>query len=432
MKKLLWLLSAALIAAFIFIVPGSTSAQDTIKIENLQIDPKSAKESANITITADVTNTGTADATYTLKLKVNDEIKDTQEVTIAAEKSQKVSFTIIAGKPGDYIVDLNGISDYFTVQTSFMAMFPPYLWAIIGAIVGVLILFIIVLVAMPSRKKLGPAAKTKGKTTHPMLPPMAGTAMNQGSMPGPNPMAVQNRMPPQMQYSMQPPMQQTMQPPMQPMQQIAPSLFQTPFQTQGPMATPHPPHTGRPMFQLRNLAITPTQLKQGDSVTISAIVSNNGTEHGRYSVVLRIGGIVEGITEVDLAPGTSQAVVFTTLKEEPGTYYVEMDGLAGSFLVIALGPAYFNVSNMAVTPDRVKQGESITVSATVTNAGEIAGSHSLVLKIKGAVEAVEEVHLGPGASQRVAFNVVKNTPGFYQVDLEGLAGRFVVEMEWRG
>lgn len=424
MKKLLWLLPAALIAAFIFIVPCSISAQDNLKIENLQIDPKSAKESDNITITADVTNTGTDNATYTLELKVNDEIKDTRKVTLAAKKSQTVSFTIIAGKPGDYIVDLNGVSDYFTVKSSFMAMFPPYLWVIIGAIVGVLILFIIVLVAMPSRKKqTGPGGKTKGKAARPMSPPMAGPAMNQGPMPGPNPMG-QTRMPPYMQS----PMQQ----PMQPMQQMHPSLFQAPFPTPGPMATPHPPHAGRPMFQLRNLAITPTQLKQGDSVTISTIISNNGTEHGRYSVVLRIGGIVEGITEVDLAPGTSQAVVFTTLKEEPGTYYVEVDGLAGSFLVIALVPAHFNVANLAVTPDRVKQGESITVSAVVTNAGEIAGSHSLVLKIKDAVEAVEEVHLEPGASQRVAFNVIKNTPGFYQVDLEGLAGRFVVEMEWRG
>jgi hypothetical protein len=68
----------------------------------------------------------------------------------------------------------------------------------------------------------------------------------------------------------------------------------------------------------------------------------------------------------------------------------------------------------------------------VTNSGEVSGSYSVVLKIKGTVEAVEEVHLGPNSSERVTFNVVKNTPGFYNVEVEGLTGRFVVEMEWQG
>lgn len=449
MKKLLWLLPAAFIMAFVLTIPCLISAQDTVKVENLQIEPKSVKEGENVTISADVTNTGDAESTFTLDLKVNDEKKDTKSVKIPAKKSQTISFTIIAGEPGDYIVDLHGVNDYFTVKSSFLAMFPPYLWVIIGAIVGVLILFIIVLVVMPSRKKQsGTAPKGKGAGTQarsmatpmPGPTPFAGTPMDQGFMPGQGPMATPTRMAPPMQTPMQTQMPNFPRPaPMQPtMQHMTPPPFQSPFPAQGqfptpgPMAMPHPGHAGRPMFQLRNMAITPNQVKQGDPVTISAIVSNNGAEHGKYSVVLRIGGIVEGITEVDLAPGTSQAAAFTVIKEEPGMYYVELDSLAGSFLVIALVPAHFNVGNLAVTPDRVKQGESITVSAIVTNTGEIDGSHSLVLKIKGAVEAVEEIHLGPGASQRVAFNVIKDAPGFYQVDLEGLAGRFVVEMEWRG
>jgi hypothetical protein len=65
-----------------------------------------------------------------------------------------------------------------------------------------------------------------------------------------------------------------------------------------------------------------------------------------------------------------------------------------------------------------------------TNTGEVAGAYSVVLKVQGVAESIEEVSLGPGGSQRVAFTVTKDTPGFYQVDLEGLSGRFVVEMEW--
>lgn len=90
------------------------------------------------------------------------------------------------------------------------------------------------------------------------------------------------------------------------------------------------------------------------------------------------------------------------------------------------------MSNLLIAPERVKQGEGITISAIVTNNGEISGDYSLVLKLKGATESVEEISLGPGESQRVAFNITKTTPGFYNVELEGLTGRFVVEMEWQG
>ncbi len=432
MKKLLWLLMAALMLVSIFTIPSTASAQDDLEIEDLQIDPRSVKEGEPVTVTADVTNTSaTENNTYTIELKINDEIVDSETIDLEAQESQTISFTITAGKPGDYIVDLNGANDYFTVKSSFTGMFPSYLWALVIAIVVVLVIFIVILVVMPSRKKQSRSVpKTKGPSMppHAMSPPTAPPPIPGPGM-GPGPMPPQSRMAQPMQPSMPPSTPVPAQPPMQHMGQ---PQFQTPFPAPGPMAAPHPPRAGRPMFQLRNLVITPNQLKQGDAATINTIVSNNGTEHGKYSVVLRIGGVVEGITEVDLAPGTSQAVVFTVIKEEPGTYYVEVDGLAGSFLVIALVPAHFNVGNLAITPDRAKQGESITVSAIVTNAGEITGSHSLELKIKGAVEAVEEVDLGPGESQRVAFNIIKETPGFYQVELEGLTGRFVIEMEWQG
>ena len=80
----------------------------------------------------------------------------------------------------------------------------------------------------------------------------------------------------------------------------------------------------------------------------------------------------------------------------------------------------------------LNRGENVTISAMVTNNGEVSGSQSLVLKLKGAVESTQEINLEPGETQRVDFNIIKNTPGFYNVEMEGLTGRFVVEMEWQG
>jgi hypothetical protein len=213
-----------------------------------------------------------------------------------------------------------------------------------------------------------------------------------------------------------------------------PGAFPTPgpFPAPGPMAAPYPQYARRPIFSVSNLTITPNQVKSGEPITINTIVSNNGSEAGTYSVVLRINGMVENITDLMLSPGASQSATFTIIKDAGGDYYAEVDGLGGAFTVIPLVPANFSVSNLVIAPERVKQGEKVTVSAMVTNNGEIPGNYSMVLKLKGAVESTEEISLGPGENQKVAFNITKNTPGFYNVEVEGLTGRFVIEMEWQG
>ncbi|TRZ96827.1 MAG: hypothetical protein D4R82_00360 [Dehalococcoidia bacterium] len=384
MKKPLWLLPVALMLALVLATTISASAQAGLVVSDLTISQDSVKEGETVYITTVVT--ADTDGTYTLILKINDELKETKEVELEAADPQTVSFTVTGGPPGDYIVDLNGFPGYFTVKTSFWAMFPPYLWAILGAIIGVLILFIIVLAVMPPRKK---QAGTVPKATR------AGRGGPPPATPTPTPM---------------------------------PTPF--PTLTPGPMAAPHAAPTARATFSVSNLTITPNQVREGEPVTISAIVTNNGTESGKYSLVLRIGGVVEGITEITLASGTSQLATSTITKDTAGDYYIEIDGLGGTFTVIPLKPAHFTLSNLVIAPERVKQGESITISAVVTNTGEVTGSYSVVLKIKGTVEAIEEVNIGPGGSQRVAFDITKDTPGFYNIDLEGLTGRFVVEMEW--
>ena len=410
MKKTLWLVPVILILALVQAVTTSVSAQDDVVVTSLTISPQSVKEGETVYITAAVTTD--TEGTYTVVLKIDDEVRETKEVTLEADENKTVDFEVTGYTAGDYIVDLNGSQGYFSVTKSFWGVFPPYLWAIIGAIIGVLVLFIIVLVALPpGRQKAGAAPKMKGAgrrapspaapTPTPIPTPTPGPAVSPTTAPSPMPMTTPTAAP-------------------------AP----TPFPTPAPMAAPHAPPTARAIFSVGNLTITPNQVKQGEPVTISAIVSNSGAESGNYSLVLRISGVVEGINDLVVPAGTSQAAVFTVNKDTAGTYYAEVDGLAGTFTVIALVPANFSVSNLVVSPERVKQGDTVMISAVVANTGEVAGAYSVVLKVKGVAESIEEVSLGPGGSQRVAFEVAKDAPGFYQVDLEGLTGRFVVEMEW--
>jgi hypothetical protein len=308
----------------------------------------------------------------------------------------------------------DNVTSTVTEGTSFWAIFDPWVWWTIGAIIAALLIMIIVLVAMPSRKKQN-AAANKGMQG---MPGIQGTMSILTPMSGPG--------------SFNPPVGTTM-PPQAPGGFPMQEQFQTPgaFPAPGPMAAPYPQYARRPIFSVSNLTITPNQVKSGNPITISAIVSNNGSEAGTYSVVLRINGMVENIIDLMLSPGASQATTFTVNKDG-GEYYAEVDGLSGIFIIIPLDPANFTISNLIIAPERAKQGENVIISAIVTNNGELSGTYSAVLKLKGAIESTEDVDLSPGESRKISFKIDKPTPGFYNVELDGLGGRFVVEMEWQG
>jgi hypothetical protein len=331
----------------------------------------------------------------------------------------QVGDNVTSAGEGDNVTSISG-------GTSFWSIFPRWAWWTIGGVIGVLLIMIIVLVAMPSRKKQG-AAAIKGMQGMPGgmqgMPGMQGMQGPQGPMPIPTPMSGPG--------SFNPPVGTTM-PPQAPGGFPMQEQFQAPgaFPAPGQMAAPYPQYARRPIFSVSNMTITPNQVKFGNPVTISAIVSNNGSEAGTYSVVLRINGMVENIIDLMLSPGASQATTFT-INKDGGEYYAEVDGLSGVFIIIPLVEANFTVSNLIIAPERAKQGENIIISAMVTNNGELPGTYSGALKLKGAVESTEEIDLGPGENRKISFKIAKTTPGFYNVELEGLTGRFVVEMEWQ-
>ena len=424
MRKLTWLLPVTLTLLLVLAATVSVSAQDDLEVTDLSVSPNSVAVGETVTITATVTNTKATEETYQLELKLNGEVEDSQDLTLGAGESDTVTFTITADTPGDYFVELGNASDLLTVKaTSFLDMFAPWVWWTIGAIIGVLILLVIIIALMPSRKKQ-PGTVTQGRQGQPSA--QAGGPFPT-SMAGPGPTS------PQMGY---PTAMQTQTPGAFPMQEQfqTPGTFPAPgqFPAPAPMTTQYPQYARRPIFSMSNLTITPNQVKAGDPVTISAIASNNGSEAGTYSVVLRINGMVENIIDLMLSPGASQATTFTLIKDIGGEYYTEIDGLSGVFIVIPLVPANFSVSNLVISPERAKQGENIIISAIVTNNGELPGNYSAALRLKGAVESTEDIDLGPGESRKLAFKIAKTAPGFYNVELEGLTGRFVIEMEWQG
>ncbi|MBA7669163.1 hypothetical protein ES703_77291 [subsurface metagenome] len=89
-------------------------------------------------------------------------------------------------------------------------------------------------------------------------------------------------------------------------------------------------------FTSSSLAISPAEVAPGEKVNISISVANTGGREGRYTVALKLNGVKEAEERVTVAAGSSQDVSFSVTKEEAGSYSVTVDGLSGSFTVVAL------------------------------------------------------------------------------------------------
>lgn len=83
---------------------------------------------------------------------------------------------------------------------------------------------------------------------------------------------------------------------------------------------------------------------------------------------------------VTLDPGESQEVAFTFTPTVAKVHQVSVDGLTGSFAVLAF-PAEFVVSDLVISPSEVYIGELVTISCLVTNVGGVRGSKTITLEV---------------------------------------------------
>lgn len=83
------------------------------------------------------------------------------------------------------------------------------------------------------------------------------------------------------------------------------------------------------------LLIDPLQVLPGQEVTVSGNVCNQGEERGSATVALMVNGVAEQSQSVGVSGGSCQQVVFRVSRAVPGTYQVAIDGMTGTFSVLA-------------------------------------------------------------------------------------------------
>lgn len=93
--------------------------------------------------------------------------------------------------------------------------------------------------------------------------------------------------------------------------------------------------------------------------------------------------------------------------------------------VPSIAPAAFTPSSLSISPLEATIGDTVSISALVTNTGELEASYTVTLKINGAIAEMREITLA-GGSETVTFTTAADKAGTYSVDVNGLYGSFTV------
>lgn len=87
------------------------------------------------------------------------------------------------------------------------------------------------------------------------------------------------------------------------------------------------------------------------------------------------------------------------------------------------------ITELKIDPDEARQGETVTISFKVTNMNDVPGYYSVTLRINDVVIATKGVSLVRRSTVHMAFTVVEALPGYYRVDVNGVAGRLTIVRE---
>lgn len=103
---------------------------------NLSVTPALVEPGETVTISIQVANRGDEEGSYLVELKIDGVVVQAERVTLAGGASQTVTFTTSQDKAGIYLVDINGLSQSFTVERREVVVPPGPNWPLIGGIIG--------------------------------------------------------------------------------------------------------------------------------------------------------------------------------------------------------------------------------------------------------------------------------------------------------
>lgn len=181
-------------------------------------------------------------------------------------------------------------------------------------------------------------------------------------------------------------------------------------------------------FAYSQLIVEPSVVAPGEAVDINVTVLNEGSTAQTKSVFLEVNGVSQDVRSITLAAKAQSVVRFTLIREAVGNYEIKIGELTGSFGVgTQLDKGLLGFDNLVIDPEVVKPGESVTITASVTNNSQRGGKFDIELSVNDVLTDIAPVILGAKESKDISFVYKSTAEGRYTVTLDGLSGTFSVE-----
>jgi len=95
-------------------------------------------------------------------------------------------------------------------------------------------------------------------------------------------------------------------------------------------------------------------------------------------------------------------------------------------VIVYMRPAAFTASDLTITPAEVDIAQSVTISVTLTNTGDLTGSHRVTLRINNVVVSTKKVTIAGHTTEKVTFTTIRGAAGSYAVNINGQSDTFTV------
>ena len=177
-------------------------------------------------------------------------------------------------------------------------------------------------------------------------------------------------------------------------------------------------------FHIDDFNLAPGEIQTGQETTVSARIINKGEIAGSYLLELLLNGEPLLEKEINLAGNKSETFTFKFSKEEPGVHTVALNGHSKNLKV--LKPADIRVSDLVISSSAVRPGQSVTVTVTACNSGDVSGEHTVSLAVGGRDEQSKTITVPGNSSEQVSFNITRDSPGHYRVTCEDESKTFTV------
>jgi hypothetical protein len=177
--------------------------------------------------------------------------------------------------------------------------------------------------------------------------------------------------------------------------------------------------------------ITPTEAYIGETIQVSANVTNTGDVDGNATYYFMVNGVEKDAVNVTLSSQMTQTLEFSDIEMTEGNYTVTLGEESGYFIIKEPPPDTSKIvlSDYKATPYEAWPNKPVNITVTAHNPSSEADRLFLRVTLDGVVISSQFVELDAGASQTLRFTVNATDEGKHVVMLNSLRGTFTVVKE---